>query len=226
MKRIKKESIVPLVLAVSFNMLIYVGARIIAGDWHHYNIESPIDQWIPFWPPWLFVYLGCYLFWAVNYTIIAQQEEKSVSQFFSADLLSRIVCFFFYLAIPTTNIRPELAADGFWNKAMLFVYAIDAPDNLFPSIHCLVSWLSYIGLRGKENIPGWYRKLSCFFAILVCFSTLFTKQHVIIDVVGGILLAEICVWIGKKDFIWGMYYRFLEKINNKIFSKEKAGGVQ
>lgn len=40
---------------------------------------------------------------------------------------------------------------------MRFVYAVDAADNLFPSIHCLVSWFCYIGLRGRRDIPVWYR---------------------------------------------------------------------
>ena len=84
MKKIKKYSIIPLIFAVSFNMAVYFGSRVIAGNWHHYNIESSLDRLIPLWAPSVIIYLGCYLFWAANYVIIAQQEKDTVCQFFTA----------------------------------------------------------------------------------------------------------------------------------------------
>lgn len=219
-KIIKKDSIIPLIFAVSFNMAVYFGSRIIAGNWHHYNIESSLDRLIPIWAPSVIIYLGCYLFWAANYIIIAQQEKDTVCQFFSADFLSRIVCLIFYLVVPTTNVRPNVDPSGFWNQLLLYLYSIDAADNLFPSIHCLVSWFCYIGIRGNEKIPKWYRGLSCIMALLVCASTLLTKQHVIIDVIGGILLAEFCIWFSKKTSMWKVYQNILNYLNKKIFSIE------
>ncbi len=219
-KIIKKYSIIPLIFAVSFNMAVYFGSRIIAGNWHHYNIESSLDRLIPIWAPSVIIYLGCYLFWAANYIIIAQQEKDTVCQFFSADFLSRIVCLIFYLVVPTTNVRPNVDPSGFWNQLLLYLYSIDAADNLFPSIHCLVSWFCYIGIRGNQKIPKWYRGLSCIMALLVCASTLLTKQHVIIDVIGGILLAEFCIWFSKKTSIWKVYQNILNYLNKKIFSIE------
>lgn len=201
-------------------MAVYFGSRIIAGNWHHYNIESSLDRLIPIWAPSVIIYLGCYLFWAANYIIIAQQEKDIVCQFFSADFLSRIVCLIFYLVVPTTNVRPNVDPSGFWNQLLLYLYSIDAADNLFPSIHCLVSWFCYIGIRGNEKIPKWYRGLSCIMALLVCASTLLTKQHVIIDVIGGILLAEFCIWFSKKTSIWKVYQNILNYLNKKIFSIE------
>lgn len=208
-----RQSIFPLVFALSFNMFVYMGARAVASGWHHYNIETSLDQWIPFWPPAVVIYLGCYLFWAVNYIMIAKQEREKVCQFFSADFLSRVVCLFFYLAFPTTNTRPQVPAQGVWNQVVALLYKMDAADNLFPSIHCLVSWFCYIGLRGRKEIPVWYRGFSCLMAVLVCMSTVLTKQHVAVDVIGGVLLAEICFWIGKKPAVWKRYGRILDKVN-------------
>lgn len=218
---IPKCSIIPLVLAVSFNMLVYAGARAIAGDWYHYNIESMLDSLVPFWAPSAAVYLGCYLFWIANYILIARQGPRAVCQFFSADFLSRIVCMAFYLLLPTTNTRPDVPAEGFWNQIMLLVYQADAADNLFPSIHCLVSWFCYIGLRGRRNVSIWYRGFSFIMAVLICISTLTTKQHVVWDVFGGIFLAEICFWIGKRPEIWKAYAKFLHKANEKFLRRRK-----
>jgi membrane-associated phospholipid phosphatase len=103
-----------------------------------------------------------------------------------------------------------------WNQVALWLYSIDAADNLFPSIHCLVSWFCYLGIRGRKEIPHWYQRVSMVIAILVFASTLLTKQHVIVDVAGGILLAEFCFFIGKKTDLYRIYERFGSRIEQKI----------
>ena len=103
-----------------------------------------------------------------------------------------------------------------WNQAALWLYSIDAADNLFPSIHCLVSWFCYLGIRGRKEIPRWYQSVSMVIAILVFASTLLTKQHVIVDVAGGILLAEFCFFIGRKTDLYRIYERFGSRIEQKI----------
>lgn len=210
----------PLLLACAFNMIVYGGSRMIAGNWYHYNIESPFDRLIPFWPPSVIIYLGCYLFWIANYILIARQSKEEVCRFFSADLMSRMICLVFFLAFPTTNTRPEVLADGFWNQVMALVYTVDAADNLFPSIHCLVSWFCYSGIRGNKKIPWVYRCFSCMMALLVCMSTLTTKQHVIVDVFGGILLAELCFAAGKNRKLCGAYEWLWDRVNDRLLGRE------
>ena len=78
------------------------------------------------------------------------------------------------------------------------LYQVDRASNLFPSIHCLVSWLCFVGVRGKKHIPKWYQVCSCVMAIAVFVSTLTTKQHVVIDVLGGVILAEVSYWLMGK----------------------------
>ena len=188
----------------------------IAGGWYHHNIETGVDRSIPFVPEFLVIYFGCYVFWAVNYILIARQDRRSVYQFFTGDFISRCVCLVSFLAFPTTNTRPLITGSGLWNQAALWLYSIDAADNLFPSIHCLVSWFCYLGIRGRKEIPRWYQRVSMVIAILVFASTLLTKQHVIVDVAGGVLLAEFCFFIGRKTDLYRIYERFGSRIEQKI----------
>lgn len=212
----------PVIAAFMFNNVVYGGSKIIAGDWYHHNIESGYDKMIPFIPETLIIYFGCYLFWCVNYILIAKQDKKSVYQFFVGDFISRCVCLAFYLIYPTTNTRPDLAGGGFWNQAMGFLYGIDSASNLFPSIHCLVSWFCFIAIRGKKNIPLWYRTFSCIMAIAVFISTLTTKQHVLVDVAGGILLAELCFWIGKHTRLYLYYGKVFDRLTAILFPGKKG----
>jgi len=199
---IPEYSLIPLIAAVTVNMGVYGGARMIAGDWLHHNIECGLDR--------------------MNYILIARQGKKEVCQFFAADFLSRMICLACYLIYPTTNTRPMVEAEGFWNQVVAVLYRIDAADNLFPSIHCLVSWFCYIGIRGKSYIPRWYRGASCVMALLVCISTLTTKQHVIVDVIGGVALAEICLLIGKLPAVWGKYEKVLDKFLHDKRSRKRG----
>ena len=206
----------PLVFSFVFNCLVYSGSRAIAGGWYHHNIESSLDLRLPFVPQFLIVYFGCYIFWAVNYILAARQVKEQGYRFFTADFISRCVCLIIFLVYPTTNTRPAIEGSGFWNLLAGWLYSIDAADNLFPSIHCLVSWFCYLGIRGRKEIPRWYQSVSMVIAILVFASTLLTKQHVIVDVAGGILLAEFCFFIGRKTDLYRIYERFGSRIEQKI----------
>ena len=215
--------IFPVIFSFVFNCLVYSGSRLIAGGWHHYNIESSLDRGIPFIPQFLLVYFGCYIFWGVNYIMAARQEREQVYRFFTADFLSRCVCLVIFLAFPTTNTRPVIEGNGFWNQAALWLYSIDDADNLFPSIHCLVSWFSYLAVRGQEKIPGWYKNVSWIIAVLVFISTLVTKQHVLVDVAGGIALAQICFMIGQRTSLYKIYQKIVSRIEQGILKAGEGG---
>ena len=188
----------PLVFSFIFNCLVYSGSRMIAGGWYHHNIETGLDRSLPFVPQFLVVYFGCYLFWAVNYILIARQERHRVYQFFTGDFLSRCICLVFFLVYPTTNTRPVIEGNGIWDLLAGWLYSIDAADNLFPSIHCLVSWFCFLGIKDQKRI--------------------FTKQHVLVDVAGGVILAQVCFILGQKTKLWHIYERFGTKIEKKINS--------
>ena len=100
----------PVIFSFVFNCLVYSGSRMIAGGWYHHNIETGVDRSIPFVPEFLVIYFGCYVFWAVNYILIARQDRRSVYQFFTGDFISRCVCLVFFLAFPTTKLVSLLTA--------------------------------------------------------------------------------------------------------------------
>jgi len=174
--------------AVLWNQAVYYSGSLIARDFQHHNWTTALDRATPFLPWTVSVYFFCYLFWAIAYILYARQEKREAYRFFFADFLAKAVCLVCFILLPTTNIRPSVTGEGLWNVAMRFLYRIDAPVNLFPSIHCLVSWLCWAGVRNQRNLPRWYRWFSFGLAAAVCVSTLTTKQHVIWDVAGGVTI--------------------------------------
>lgn len=214
-KLIPAYAMVPLLASLAVNFLVYSIIAPMTAGWKHYDFTTAFDRSVPVIPEFVIIYLGCYAFWVVNYILIARQGKEYCYRFVTADIMARLPCCLFFLILPTTNVRPELINGGIWESALQFVYDMDAPTRLFPSIHCMVSWFCYIGIRGKKNIPKSYQIFSCIFALLVCASTQFTKQHYIVDVFGGILLAEITYYIAFHTNC----YRPLERIFETILER-------
>ena len=114
------------------------------------------------------------------------------------------------------HVRPELAGTT-WSQQMLkFVYLMDggnSPSNLFPSIHCYVSWLSWRGVSKSENIPKWYQHFSLIFAILIIISTQVLKQHYLVDAIAGVALVELAWRFYSKGNRHEIFRHFFEKIS-------------
>lgn len=200
----------------------------LCADFYHYDFTNGFDRMVPLIPAFVSIYLVCYAFWAANYIMIARISKEHMYRFLVGDYLSRIICGLFFVLLPTTLVRPEVVGTDIWSNLLKIVYTVDQSANLFPSIHCLVSWFCYIGIRRQKSVPKWYQRFSAIFAILVCASTQFTKQHYIIDVIGGLVLAEVCYQIGLRTKIYEKVCNFWTRINHLVGlegGKEDKGKV-
>lgn len=169
------------------NSLIYWGAQTFTADWPHLDMTTALDRRIPVVPAWTVIYVAAFPFWAVSYVVMAR--GRNWYTIMSAEVLAKLVCGVIFFLMPTTNQRPLLTDEPFgW--LLQLIYEMDAATCLFPSIHCLESWICFAGLRTRKEFPGAVRWGSLIFAVLVCVSTLTTYQHVLADVFAGVLLAE------------------------------------
>ena len=93
----------------------------------------------------------------------------------------------FFLLIPLRFAFPRPNVDGIFAPWFAALYGFDLPHNLFPSLHItLRTLLTVLYLR---KTPGRLRWLVHSWFSVVGFSTLFTWQHHIVDVIGGFWLA-------------------------------------
>ena len=199
-------------MAVVWNQLVYGGGQFLTRNVPHLSLELGMDRVIPFLPWTVSIYLGCFLFCTVLYLLFAWQDRAFAYRFFCADLLAKGVCLLFFLLLPTTNLRPPVPGDTLWDHLMRFVYQVDPPSNLFPSIHCLVSWFCFIGARSCRRFPPCAVVFTGAAAVLICLSTLTTRQHVMADVMGGILLAEISWKAAGHPKIFRRFSRCMDHI--------------
>lgn len=131
-------AILPLLSCFGLNMLIYSGTMVMCADWYHYDLTTSLDQAIPLVPGWMYIYFGCFLFWTVNYIMVARinrNDPDTFYRFVAADMISRLVCGIIFMVFPTTNVRPEVTGTGFSVFLLQFLYGGSADKPV--SIHSL-----------------------------------------------------------------------------------------
>lgn len=201
-KFVPTYALFPLAFTGLMNFLSYTGGKwiqTIFGLNNALDMTTKWDEMIPFEPIWIFPYLVTFVFWFYLYTMVAKESPAAVCRLVTADFLGKVVCMIFFIAMPTTNVRPDVTGTGFVPFVVRFVYWIDAPSNLFPSLHCFIAWLGTRQILEAKRLrfPALNGVLCVIGSLIVFASTLFTKQHVIADVVSGVALAEICYLIAK-----------------------------
>lgn len=154
------------------------------------DISLSVDHMIPVRSGWVTVYVLSYIFWALGYIAVSRISRERFMRLFRADLMAKVVCAVLFVLMPTTISRPEFTSDNVFSWALNVIYALDTPVNLFPSMHCLLSWLLARELMDIKQLRPAVRWGAAVFAVLVFVSTLFTRQHFILDIPAGVLTAE------------------------------------
>lgn len=159
--------------------LLYLGAPLLA-------MRAPAtvpalwpDDMIPFMPMALWPYLSQFalLFCAIWFAPDNAQRTRT----FYAMLLASAVASVIFIVFPTELPRQTVEGAG-WK----LLYTLDVPGNCFPSLHAALAALSAAALMRAGR--GWAVAVPLWVAVII-FSTLATKQHMVIDIVGGLALA-------------------------------------
>ena len=156
-----------------------------------------LDGAIPLQPVWALVYGALYLFLILLPFFVVRQPEQ-IRRTLLAYLMVWLTAYVCFLAYPTVASRPaSVIAPGFIGWGLRFLYSSDPPYNCFPSLHVAHSFLSALTCYRVHRGIGIAATLC---AALVAVSTLYTKQHYVLDVLAGILLACVAYVAFLRDY--------------------------
>ncbi len=189
--RIPAYVLVVLLVMAAAQLLCYYLTRLALPRLTLHILTGPLDARIPFSPPWVTVYFLSFPFWICTALWFLSESRAYAYRLCSAYVLAMLLCAMIYLIWPGTMVRPEIAGGGFFDKWMRFLYRVDAPTNLCPSLHVLITWFCWRGTLGCRGIPRWYKLVSFVFFLAVCCAVLLVKQHALIDVPCGLLVGEL-----------------------------------
>ena len=175
---------VTLVLLVPFYIFI---AQEMSGRRLHAP-ELALDRLVPLLPAWALVYGALYLFLILLPVFVVRQDQH-IRRTVRAYLFVWITAYVCFLLYPTRAPRPpDVTGEGFAVWGLRFLYSADPPFNCFPSLHVAHSFVSALACyRVNPNVG--IAATVC--SLLVGISTVYTRQHYILDVLAGMLLAGV-----------------------------------
>lgn len=212
---IPEYSIIPLLAVLIVNVLAYFVTRLFTGGLTHFDMTTAVDRAIPFVPVFSVIYVLAYLQWIVGFILIAREERSFSFRVLSGEIISKLICAVLFLVIPTTMVRADITGNGFFSEIVRLLYRIDTPDNLFPSLHCLESWICFrAAMKMKKTGPA-YTYCSLAFTLLVFASTVLIKQHVVVDIIAGVLVCELGQFIAEKAHTERIFARIDSAVRRK-----------
>jgi membrane-associated phospholipid phosphatase len=153
---------------------------------------SFVDKNMPFLPWTVWIYVSDFIYPLVAYILLKESRNLSVTVTSFAIMAAIAVSFF--VLFPTIYPRPVASAEEVgW--LMAWLWRTDSPANCFPSTHVSIVFVVLIAL--KNEYPRLYWPFLGW-ALLICLSTLTTKQHYLIDVIGGVAVAMGSTTLAEK----------------------------
>jgi membrane-associated phospholipid phosphatase len=155
-------------------------------DWPTFVPDIALDRVVPLRPEWMLVYGSLYIF-AFLMPILVVRSPDLLRGALRAFLTVMLVSYLGFLLFPTAAPRPgQVPGAGFAAWALRLAYEIDPPHGCLPSLHVAYSFVSALACwRVHRGVGG----AALIWAALIGLSTLYTKQHYILDVLAGALLA-------------------------------------
>lgn len=150
--------------------------------------EIALDRILPVQPAWMIVYGSLYVF-VVMLPFLVVRDRDLGRRAMQAYLTVMMVSYLGFLLYPTLAPRPaQFIGDGFSAWTLRLVYSIDPPHGCFPSLHVAYSFVSALTCYRVHRGLG---IVAALWAALIGVSTLFTKQHYVVDVIAGALMAYV-----------------------------------
>lgn len=168
-------------------------------------IHCSFDEKIPFCEYFIIPYVLWFFYvgGTVLYFYLFQESSEEYGRLIGT--LATGMTMFVIISFVWPNrhmLRPNLTGDSVFIEAVRLLYRIDTPTNIFPSIHVFNTMACYLAIRKHERCreKKWLMFSVGILSLSIILSTMFLKQHTVIDVVGALVLNWGC---------YGIFYKWL-----------------
>ncbi len=159
----------------------------------YYVIHTDLDDRIPFNEYFIIPYVMWFFYIAATMTYFFFKDKSSFYRYciylFTGMTISLLICTVFHNG---TDLRPMVnPAKNLCSRLVAALHKVDTSTNIFPSIHVFNSLATHAAIVKSPTLGRhrFIRLASLVLAVAICLSTVFLKQHSVVDVFGGILLA-------------------------------------
>ncbi|MBI3409791.1 MAG: phosphatase PAP2 family protein [Planctomycetes bacterium] len=177
-------------LGLAALMCVSLGGYLVVLKWRGWDAQivtyTSWDDFIPYQPAWVWVYLIPYVIGPVAIGLI---RPATFRWYVSRGLIVVGITLLIFIVIPTQTAKrpPEHGLSGLTAQLYEMMIAVDEPPaNAAPSLH--VSLTCLLALALIRDFPRWW-PMTFGGVGLVWVATLFTRQHHLLDIVTGAALA-------------------------------------
>jgi membrane-associated phospholipid phosphatase len=189
--------------------LMFLIAAVLYLTANHIHLFPPqllplswVDQAIPFLPNTVWFYLSEYIFFGCVYALT--RDYVNLNKYWYSFVALQLVSVAIFWIWPTTYPRDGFPLTTDLNSWTYYAFSslreTDTPANCCPSLHVSSVYLSTFIFLDEQK-----KKFPFFFVwgTLIALSTLTTKQHYLIDVVTGFIMAVIFYWTFHRWIPYG-----------------------
>jgi len=190
--------ILTLTLLVWLSIYFFVN-RLKVEPQNRLDLATSLDKRIPFVPQLALIYFSTYIFVMQPFIILseARQFYWMLASFGSITVIASLI----HAIVPSKIERNEaLDAQGLSSQLIVLFQKTCKPYGNFPSMHVALS-VPVVGANYLTAGPA-AGSITLLWAILIAVSTLYTKQHYILDVLAG-LFGGITVYLLTYWFMLG-----------------------
>lgn len=174
--------------------------------------KLPIDVF-PIWPVWVLPYVLCYILWFASMAwILLKMEDRLFRAFVAGCMLTFGLGAITFIVFPTYVKAATLEGNDIFTVLLRYIHETWGRYAALPSGHVYITTLFAL------FFSRWYPRqklLWILILIIVSLSTLFTAQHYILDVIGGLLVALAGYYFG----LWWAGFYSLNKQSSKRLGK-------
>ena len=191
-----------------------------------YIIHCPLDDLIPFCEWFLIPYASWFvlLLGAPLYFLLTSKRDFLKITFIMFNGMT--LCLLLYLLFPNgLQLRPQVTGDNLLCRIAQLLYSVDTPTNVCPSIHVSSSVATAIVVNRSERLKkrAGIRIFSTIWVVLICLSTLFMKQHSVIDLLCGVLVSLVLAAIAYSPWM-EKHAHFSGRVPVLLSGHKKKGG--
>lgn len=157
-------------------------------------IHARLDDLIPFCEVFIIPYFIWFLYIAVTVAYFLLTSKQDFLKCCAYLFTGMTICLFIYTVWPNGHyLRVDLNSlgrDNIFIQMLSKIYSIDTATNVFPSIHVFNSVGAMIAINKSERLHPikWLQWGTFLLTVLICMSTVFLKQHSVMDVLGALVL--------------------------------------
>lgn len=156
-----------------------------------------LDSFIPFVKEFILAYYFWFIYMAAALIYLGLKSRGEYYRLLILLTLIMSVSYIIFMLYPNGQFdRPIVNGNDIFSVLVRFIYKSDKTNNVFPSIHAANAIGVFFSLYTSESLKGKkvFQSVSFTAMLFICASTVLVKQHSIIDLAGGAVIAFIIIF--------------------------------